>query len=65
MLLNGGSSHEASTSSGELTSSWWLSKSPEILGLDRKSLIKSIVLPELRKNLALQRLTNEISLEVA
>jgi protein HIRA/HIR1 len=45
--------------------SWWLSRSASILGLDRRSLVQSTVLPELRKNLALQRLANEISLELS
>ncbi|CAB9497994.1 Protein HIR1 [Seminavis robusta] len=43
---------------------WWLSTTPTILTLDRKSLIKSCVIPEMSKNRALQRLTNEVALEV-
>jgi hypothetical protein len=45
-------------------SCWWLSLAPDVLGMERKALIKSVIIPELRKNLALQRLTNEIALEV-
>lgn len=48
----------------DLEGCWWLSVSPEVLKLDRKELVKSIVLPEMSKNRALQRLTNEISLEI-
>ena len=43
---------------------WWLSSTPTILTLDRKSLIKTCVVPEMSKNRALQRLTNEVALEV-
>ena len=43
---------------------WWLSATPSILTLDRKSLIKSCVLPEMSKNRALQRLTNEFAVEL-
>jgi protein HIRA/HIR1 len=43
---------------------WWLSSAPQVLGLDRKTLVKSIVVPEMSKNRALQRITNEIALEV-
>jgi protein HIRA/HIR1 len=45
-------------------SCWWLSLSPEILKQDRKELIQSVVLPEMSKNRSLQRLTNELSLEI-
>jgi protein HIRA/HIR1 len=47
------------------SSCWWLSSAPTILGLDRQELVKKIVIPEMSKNRAFQRLTNEISLEVA
>ena len=43
---------------------WWLSSSPQILNLDRKSLVRTIVIPEMSKNRSLQRLTNEISVEM-
>jgi protein HIRA/HIR1 len=46
------------------SSCWWLSLSPEILKQDRKELIRSVVLPEMSKNRSLQRLTNELSLEI-
>ena len=56
----------SSASSGNDESScWWLSSAPTILGLDRQGLVKKIVIPEMSKNRAFQRLTNEISLEVA
>jgi protein HIRA/HIR1 len=43
---------------------WWLSTAPTILQEDRKSLIRSIVIPEMSKNRALQRITNEVSLQI-
>jgi protein HIRA/HIR1 len=43
---------------------WWLSEAPRILTFDRTKLIKSIVIPEMSKNRALQRITNEIAVEV-
>lgn len=43
---------------------WWLSEAPKVLSLDRMKLIKTIVIPEMSKNRALQRITNEIALEV-
>ena len=44
--------------------SWWLSEAPQILGLERKRLIKSVIIPEMSKNRQLQRITNEIAIEV-
>ncbi|GAX12012.1 protein HIRA/HIR1 [Fistulifera solaris] len=49
---------------GNDDSCWWLSLSPEVLKQDRKELIQSVVLPEMSKNRSLQRLTNELSLEI-
>jgi len=43
---------------------WWLSSAPKILNLERSDLVKTIIIPELSKNRALQRVTNEIALEV-
>jgi protein HIRA/HIR1 len=43
---------------------WWLSSTPTILTLDRKSLIKTCVIPEMSKNRSLQRLTNEFAVEL-
>jgi hypothetical protein len=43
---------------------WWISGC-DVLGLDREELVKTVILPQLIKNHALQRLTNEISLELA
>jgi len=43
---------------------WWLSSSPEVLNLDRKSLVRTVIIPEMSKNRSLQRLTNEISMEI-
>jgi hypothetical protein len=50
--------------SGGGSACWWLSSAPQVLGLDRKKLVKTIVVPEMSKNRALQRITNEIALEV-
>lgn len=43
---------------------WWLSDAPSVLASDRRKLIKSIVIPEMSKNRSLQRLTNEVAVEV-
>mmetsp|Transcript_13531 Transcript_13531/g.15045 ORF Transcript_13531/g.15045 Transcript_13531/m.15045 type:complete len:1161 (-) Transcript_13531:724-4206(-) len=41
---------------------WWLSSAPSILTLDRKKLVREVIIPEMSKNRALQRLMNEVSL---
>lgn len=46
------------------SSCWWLSSAPTVLNLNRKDLVKTVVVPEMSRNRALQRLTNEIALEV-
>ena len=51
-------------SPGQSTSCWWLSEAPTLLSLDRARLIKTCILTEMSKNRALQRITNEIALEV-
>ena len=43
----------------------FLSVGKSILGLDGKNLVGKNVLPEMSKNRLLQRLTNEISMELA
>ena len=43
---------------------WWISTADTIMGLDRTTLLKQVVIPELSKNRSLQRLTNEIALEI-
>jgi protein HIRA/HIR1 len=43
---------------------WWLSLAPAVLNLDRKDMVRSLVIPEMSKNRALQRLTNEIVMEL-
>jgi protein HIRA/HIR1 len=58
-----GDKEDVSGEPGGTSACWWLSSAPAVLGLDRKTLIKSIVVPEMSKNRALQRITNEISLE--
>jgi len=57
----------ANGSSSDLTSTttcWWLSESPKVLGLNRVNLVRTNVIPEMSKNRALQRITNEIAIEV-
>lgn len=51
-------------SAGTSSLCWWLSSASKILDFDRKTLVTSIVIPEMSKNRALQRITNEISVEV-
>jgi hypothetical protein len=48
----------------ECCNCWWLSEAPGVLGLERKTLVRSLVIPEMSKNRALQRLTNEIAIEI-
>mmetsp|Transcript_51008 Transcript_51008/g.153332 ORF Transcript_51008/g.153332 Transcript_51008/m.153332 type:complete len:172 (-) Transcript_51008:351-866(-) len=43
---------------------WWLSLAPSTLGLDRVETVKRVIVPEMSRNRALQRLTNEITLEI-
>jgi protein HIRA/HIR1 len=45
-------------------SHWCLSAGLNSLGLDRKGLLKSVVLPAMSRNRALQRLTNELAAEL-
>ena len=59
---NGNASQQPSESNGDIC--WWLSSSPHVLKIDRKSLIRNIVIAEMSKNRALQRLTSELALEL-
>ena len=43
---------------------WWISSMKNILDLDRKGIVLKIVIPEMSKNRVLQRLTNEIAMEM-
>jgi protein HIRA/HIR1 len=43
---------------------WWSSLAPAILNLDRKDMVKTIVIPEMSKNRSLQRVTNEIAMQL-
>jgi protein HIRA/HIR1 len=43
---------------------WWLSSADSIFGLAKMDLVRDIVVPEMSKNRALQRLVNEIATEV-
>jgi protein HIRA/HIR1 len=62
MLLSGSDGDAANTDGSK--SSWWLSSAPQVLSLDRAKLVRSIVIPEMSKNRALQRITNEIAMEI-
>ena len=42
---------------------WWLSDTPAVLGLDRREALRTVVIPAMGKNRALQRLTNEIAVD--
>ena len=56
------SSEDDSSATGN--AHWWLSSCPQVLSLDRKTLVRTVVIPAMSKNRALQRLTNEISMEI-
>jgi len=43
---------------------WWLSESPKVLNYDRVDLVRTVIIPEMSKNRELQRITNEISIEI-
>ena len=43
---------------------WWLSGGTKLFNEDRFLLVKNLVIPEMSKSRTLQRLTNEVSLEV-
>jgi protein HIRA/HIR1 len=47
-------------------SCWWFNSitSSQCLGLDNKDIIRTLILPEMSKNRQLQRLTNELSMEL-
>jgi protein HIRA/HIR1 len=49
---------------GDSSFCWWLSSAESILGMDRKTALRKIVLPEMSKNRGLQRLTNEVATEL-
>jgi protein HIRA/HIR1 len=54
----------ASSPNSDQDACWWLSSAPTVLGLDRKELVKTVLIPEMSKNRALQRVTNEIAMEL-
>ena len=49
---------------GERIGCWWLSTAPSVLKLERVALVRNLIIPELSKNRSLQRLTNEIAVEI-
>jgi protein HIRA/HIR1 len=64
MLLGRDKEGAMEVEGGDCGLSWWLSQAPLVLGLNRVKLVQSIVIPEMSKNRALQRITNEIAIEV-
>jgi len=62
---NGNGEEAAAAAAAPCTStSWWLSESPNVLEFDKVGLVTTVVIPEMSKNRALQRITNEIAVEV-
>ena len=61
---NGGDESSDSVVAANATTCWWLSESPRVLGLDRVKLVRTVVISEMSKNRALQRMTNETAIEV-
>ena len=59
---NGGNTDAAARPTA--CSSWWLSNTAQVLNFDRIHLVKTVVIPEMSKNRALQRYTNEVNVEV-
>ena len=55
---------EAGSNSNTSSACWWLSSAQSVLGLDRKETVAKIIIPEMTKNRALQRLTNEFATEI-
>jgi protein HIRA/HIR1 len=70
MLMGSARDHNSANSNGDATnatptpSCWWLSHSPSVLKFDRIKLIRTVVIPEMSKNRELQRVTQEIAIEV-
>jgi len=63
--IAGNSSNSAAASrSGSGGLCWWLDSAPGVLGLDRASLIRTAVIKEVSRNRLLQRLTQEISIDL-
>jgi len=60
-LIVGDDSREALS---KTPSCWWLSSATQLLGFNRKTLVRKAVIPEMSKNRSLQRLTNEIALQL-
>ena len=63
-LLLGETSSRLGEEGQQGSSCWWLSLAPKVLSLDRTKLVRTVVIPEISKNRSLQRMTNEIALEV-
>lgn len=64
MLLGSATQEGMDSDQRSDTLCWWLSDATRILSFDRKKLITSIVIPEMSKNRALQRITNEVAVEI-
>jgi hypothetical protein len=61
---NGSAGPDSNGTEGGGSACWWLSESPRVLKFDRTKLIRNVIIPEMSKNRSLQRVTNEISVEV-
>mmetsp|Transcript_36307 Transcript_36307/g.36690 ORF Transcript_36307/g.36690 Transcript_36307/m.36690 type:complete len:237 (+) Transcript_36307:829-1539(+) len=59
------SNGNAATKSSSSCYCWWLSDSPNVFQYDRVNLVRTIIIPEMSKNRELQRITNEIAIEIA
>lgn len=64
MLLHKRVSSNGDVSMNAETTCWWLSSAARILDLDRLGAVEKIIIPEMTKNRALQRLTNEFATEM-
>ncbi len=65
ILLGVPTSNTAAAGGNESPSCWWfVSIGMQTLGLDSKRIIKKCILPEMSKNRALQRLSNELAMEL-
>lgn len=64
MLLHKRVSNDGDVGMNAETTCWWLSSAERILDLDRLGAVEKIIIPEMTKNRALQRLTNEFATEM-
>lgn len=58
------STSQLEESVGSYLACWWLSSAKNVLGFNRREAVLQVVIPEMSKNRALQRLMNEIATEL-